>query len=74
LVKTRTAKYPENSPRIKKKNNNNNNSSLGPTSFSQALASSTIFFHLSLSNANPTGHPRKFNPAEFPGGFSTFCF
>jgi hypothetical protein len=29
------------------------------------LASSTISFHLSLSNANPTGRRWKFNPAEF---------
>jgi hypothetical protein len=38
------------------------------------LASSTIFFHLSFSNANPTGHCWKFNLAEFLEASQHFRF
>jgi hypothetical protein len=38
---------------------------LGSTALSYALASSTISFQLSLSNAYPTGRRWNFNPAEF---------
>jgi hypothetical protein len=52
----------------------NSSSSIGSTALSQALASSTIFFHLSLSNANPTGRRWKFNPAEFLEASQHFRF
>jgi hypothetical protein len=49
-------------------------SSLGSTALNQALASSTVFFHLSLSNSNPTGRRWKFNLAEYLEASQHFSF
>jgi hypothetical protein len=48
-------------------------SSLGSTALSQALASSTIFFHLSLQRL-PNWSPLEVQSDRISGGFSTFSF
>jgi hypothetical protein len=55
-------------------NSHSSSSSLGSTALSYALASSTIFFHLSLSNSIPTGRRWRFNPAEFLEASQHFRF